>query len=126
MAERQKARAEQTIMQMIAQLLQRRVKDPRVSQVSIIDVRLSKDYSVAKILYNIVGGEGDSDEVRAGLGSCKSFIRSQLKKNLRLRVIPELVFIYDVSLDRAMAIEELLQRVHEEEQTGEEEGEDDE
>jgi len=126
MAEKQKARAEEAIRQMIAELLLRRVKDPRVSQVSIIDVRLSKDYSVAKILYNIVGGEGDSEEVRKGLDSCRHFIRSQLKKNLRLRVIPELVFIYDVSLDRAMAIEELLHRIHDEEPSSNGEGGNDE
>lgn len=114
MAERHKARAEEAVRQMIAELLLRRVKDPRVSDVSIIDVKLSKDYSVAKILYNIVGG-GDSEEVQKGLDSCKRYIRSQLKQNLRLRVIPELIFIYDVSLDRAMAIEELLQKIHDEE-----------
>ena len=125
MAERHKARAEEAIRQMIAELLLRRVKDPRVSQVSIIDVRLSKDYSVAKVLYNIVGGEGDSEEVRRGLESCRHFIRGQLKNNLRLRVIPELVFIYDVSLDRAMAIEEILQRIHDEEPHSGEEGGDD-
>ncbi len=114
MAEKHKARAEEAIRQMIAELLMRRVKDPRVSDVSIIDVKLSKDYSVAKILYNIVGGR-DSEEVHKGLESCKRYIRGQLKHNLRLRVIPELVFIYDVSLDRAMAIEELLQKIHDEE-----------
>jgi len=126
MAEKQKARVEEAIRHMIAELLLRKVKDPRVSQVSIIDVRLSKDYSVAKILYNIVGGDGESEEVRKGLESCRHFIRGQLKNNMRLRVIPELVFIYDVSLDRAMAIEELLQRIHDEEPSSDGKGGDDE
>ena len=126
MAEKQKARAEEAIRHMIAELLLRRVKDPRVSHVSIVDVKLSKDYSVAKILYNIVGGDGDSEEVRKGLESCRHFIRSQLRNNLRLRVIPELVFIYDVSLDRAMALEELLHRIHEEEPSSNGEGGDNE
>ncbi len=114
MVGKHKARAEEAIRHMIAELLMRRVKDPRVTGVSIIEVKLSKDYSVAKILYNIVGG-GDSGEVQKGLESCRNYIRGQLKNNLRLRVIPELVFIYDVSLDRAMAIEELLQKIHDEE-----------
>jgi ribosome-binding factor A len=122
MAERQKARTEEAIRQMIAGLIVRRVKDPRVSGVSIIDVKLSKDHSLAKILYNIVGGEGQLDNVQQGLESCKSFIRGQLKKNLRLRTIPDLVFIYDTSLDRAMAIEELIQRIHDEQRPPDEEG----
>lgn len=115
MVDRQKARTEEAIRQMIAELIVRRVKDPRVSAVSIIDVRLSKDHSLAKILYNIVGGSDRLDSVQEGLESCKNFIRGQLKRHLRLRVIPELVFKYDVSLDRAMAIEELIQKVHDEE-----------
>ena len=114
MAEKQKARAEESIRQIVAELLMRKVNDPRVSGVSIINVELSKDYSVAKILYNIVGGAGDSEEVRAGLESCRHFVRGQLRNSIRLRVIPELVFIYDVSLDRAMAIEDILQQIHEE------------
>jgi ribosome-binding factor A len=125
MAERKKARAEEAIRQIVAELLLRRVKDPRVSGVSIIDVKLSKDYSVAKILYNIVGGGGDSEEVRKGLESCRHFIRGQLRNSLRLRVIPELIFIYDVSLDRAMAIEELLQQIHDDEASSNGEGGDD-
>jgi ribosome-binding factor A len=122
MVDRQKARTEEAIRQMIAELIVRRVKDPRVSAVSIIDVRLSKDHSLAKILYNIVGGKERQDKVQEGLESCKNFIRGQLKKNLRLRVIPELVFMYDVSLDRAMAIEELIQRIHDEENPPDDEG----
>jgi len=126
MAERQKARAEETIKHTIAELLLRRVKDPRVSGVSIIDVKLSKDYSVAKILYNVVGGGGESEEAQKGLASCRNYIRGQLKSAVRLRVIPELVFIYDVSLDRAMAIEELLQKIHDEEPAADGEETDDE
>ena len=125
MSERNKARAEEAIRQVVAELLMRRVKDPRVSGVSVIDVKLSKDYSVAKILYNVVGGGGDSEEARKGLESCRRFIRGQLSNSLRLRVIPELVFIYDASLDRAMAIEELLHQIHEEESSSNGEEDDD-
>lgn len=125
MSERNKARAEEAIRQVVAELLMRRVKDPRVSGVSVIDVKLSKDYSVAKILYNVVGGGGDSEEARKGLESCKRFIRGQLGNSLRLRVIPELIFIYDASLDRAMAIEELLHQIHEEEPSSNGEEDDD-
>ena len=111
MDDKHKGRVEESIHQMIAELLIRRVKDPRVKFVSITGVEASKDYSVAKILYNVVGGNEDLENVKKGLTSCRGFIRSQIKKKLRLRVIPELVFIYDSSLDRAMAIEELLQKI---------------
>lgn len=115
MSEKQKGRAKELIRQRVADLLIRRVKDPRVSGVSIIDVDLSADYSFAKIYYNIVGGSERLEEVQKGLDSCKSFIWSQLKKSIRFRVIPELIFEYDETLDRAMAIEELIHKIHDEE-----------
>jgi ribosome-binding factor A len=122
MDDKHKGRVEESIHQMIAELLIRRVKDPRVKFVSITGVELSKDYSVAKILYNIVGGNEDLDNVKNGLTSCRGFIRSKIKRKLRLRVIPELVFIYDSSLDRAMAIEELLQQIQDDDPSDEKVG----
>jgi ribosome-binding factor A len=118
MSDKQKARIEETIHQLIAELLMRRVKDPRVTNVSITQVSVSKDYSVAKIGYNVLGGE-PTGEIAHGLESCKGFLRGQIKKHLRMRVIPELVFQYDASLDRAMEIEELFKRIDEERDTRE-------
>jgi len=114
MSEKSKARVEEEIMALIAELLIRRVKDPRVANVSITHVVASKDYSTAKILYNIIGSAHDETAVRKGLASCAGYLRGQIAKRLRLRVIPELVFAYDVTLDRAMKIEELIERIHHE------------
>lgn len=112
-----KARIEETIHQLVAAMLMRKIKDPRVANVSIIRVEASRDYSVAKIYYNVIGG-GALEDVRKGLESCRGFMRNAVKKELRLRVIPEFVFIYDSTLDRAMALEELISRIHEEEPAG--------
>ncbi len=115
MSDRARARIEETIHQLVAELLVRRVKDPRVANVSITLVKTSKDYTLAKILYNVIGGSDDLADVAAGLRSCSGFIRSQIRNHLRMRVIPELTFIYDASLDKAMAIEEIIQNIHDEE-----------
>jgi len=124
LSEKNKGRVEETIRYLIAEALLRRVKDPRVSAVSITSVEVSRDYSFARIMYNIVGGSGDLDNVKRGLDSCKGFIRSLLKGKLKTRVIPELAFIYDESLDRAMKIENLIEKMHEEEkESSEEDGE---
>jgi ribosome-binding factor A len=117
MNEKQKARNEDEIKVLIAEIILRRVKDPRVAHVSITHVEASNDYSVAKILYNVVeGGDADIAAVQKGLDSCRSYIRTQIKKRMHLRIIPELVFIYDKSLDRAMKIEELLAQIKREEE----------
>ncbi len=123
MSEKQKARVEESIHQLIAEILVRRVKDPRVANVSITRVETSKDYSLARVLYNIIGGSGNLSDVEAGLKSCSGFIRKQIRGHLRLRVIPELTFIYDVSLDRAMEIESLIQTIRDEEMEREDEDE---
>ncbi|MBN2070657.1 MAG: 30S ribosome-binding factor RbfA [Candidatus Krumholzibacteriota bacterium] len=110
-----KGRIEETIHQLVADLLVRRVKDPRVENVSIIRVSVSRDYSVAKLYFNIIGGSDDLEQVEVGLKSARGYIRNSIKKKLRLRVIPELIFIYDSSLDKAMALEEIIVKMHEDE-----------
>jgi len=116
MNEKQRARNEEEIKELLAELILRRVKDPRVTNVSITHVEASTDYSVAKVLYNVVeGGQTDVAAVQKGLESCKRYLRTQIMKRMRLRVTPELVFIYDKSLDRAMKIEELLAQIRREE-----------
>mgnify|MGYP006278627883 CR=1 FL=1 len=124
MTEKNKGRVEETIRQLVARLLMRKVKDPRVSDVSLTRVEVSRDYSVAKIYYNLIGGSPPEkiSEAENGLASSKGYIRSQIRSRLRLRVIPELIFIYDASLDRAMHIEELIGRIHEEKERAGEEG----
>ncbi|MBN1884054.1 MAG: 30S ribosome-binding factor RbfA [Candidatus Krumholzibacteriota bacterium] len=111
MSEKHRARIEETIHQLIAELLVRRVKDPRVANVSVTAVTVSRDYAVAKIKYNIIGSGDDPADVQRGLESSRGWIRGQIKGHLRLRTIPELVFSYDDSLDRAMRIEGLLQKI---------------
>jgi ribosome-binding factor A len=122
MSEKSKARVEEEIMALIAELLLRRVKDPRVANVSITHVEAAKDYSSAKILYNVIGGTADPAAVQKGLASASGYIRGQIAKRLRLRVIPELYFRYDTSLDRAMKIEELIDKIHHEDEEREKGG----
>lgn len=122
MSEKHKARVEDEIMALVAELILRRVKDPRVANVSITRVEAAKDYSTAKIFYNIIGGSSDPAAVQQGLVSCARFLRGQIGRRLRLRVIPELIFRYDVSLDRAMKIDELIDRIHREEAERDESG----
>lgn len=115
MSEKHRARIEETIHHLIAGLLQRRTKDPRVSNVSVTKVELSKDYALARILYNIIGSADEIAEVQRGLERGSGWMRNQIKSRLRLRTIPELVFEYDDSLDRAMRIEGLLEEIKREE-----------
>ena len=125
MSERIKGRIEQTIRQTVASLIMLKVKDPRVADVSILRVDVSKDYSIAKIYFNLIGGSEPDKvaEAEKGLQSSSGYMRMHVKKHLKLRVIPELVFKYDSSLDRAMHLEEIIESIHTEDEAGEPEGE---
>lgn len=114
MSERIKGRVEQTIRLIVAELLLRKVKDPRVTDVSILRVEVSRDYSLAKIYFNLIGGSEPERvaEAEKGLLSSRGYMRMHVKKHLRLRVIPELLFIFDSSLDRAMHLEEIIESIH--------------
>lgn len=118
MSERNKGRIEQTVRQTVASLLMLKVKDPRVTDVSILRVDISRDYSVAKIYFNLIGGSEPERvaEAEKGLLSSRGYMRMHLKKKLKLRVIPELIFIFDSSLDRAMHLETIIESIHAEDE----------
>ena len=120
MKDKYKARMEEQLARFIAELFLRKMKDPRIANVTVQKVKAADDFSVAKVYYNMIGDDNELEEVKKGLSSCKSFIWNEVKNHFRLRKIPELIFVYDVSLDRAMKIENIIDEIHRE---SEEEGE---
>ncbi|HEY8353934.1 MAG TPA: 30S ribosome-binding factor RbfA [Methylophilaceae bacterium] len=89
----------------LADLLQFEVKDPRVSMVTITEVEVSGDLAHAKVYYSAPAA---SAELQTGLEKTTGFLRSQLGKRMMLRTVPQLHFIYDVSIDRGMRISKLI------------------
>jgi ribosome-binding factor A len=71
-------------------------------------VTVSKDLRHARIFFNILGAQHDRREVLAGLESATGFIRSKVGKQLNLRFVPNLQFVYDVTEDEAQRIDTLL------------------
>jgi len=101
-------RVNETIKEIIGDLLLNGIKDPRVGFVTITGVRTSGDLSVARVHYSVLGDEEVRSTAHKGLVSAARFIQRVLAKELKVRISPHLVFIYDDSLDRAMRIEEML------------------
>jgi len=82
----------------IAELLARDVKDPRVGFVTITRVLLTDDLRHARVLFSCLGDAAQREKSLAGLRSAAGFIKSQMTRRLKLRFAPELVFVYDSSL----------------------------
>jgi ribosome-binding factor A len=105
----------------VAEMLERRIKDPRLGFVTVTDVRVSGDTQQATIFYTVLDpgpdqGSGAHDEAAlagtaAALGSAKGLIRSEVGKQLGMRHVPTLEFVHDALPDSARQIDDLLEQV---------------
>jgi ribosome-binding factor A len=90
-------------------MLRNEVKDPRVSEVIVYDVVVSKDLGTAKVYFSPIDIQQDATEIMAGLQSASGYLRTQLSKILSLRKVPELRFIVDDTEVKSDRIEQLIQ-----------------
>jgi ribosome-binding factor A len=103
-------RLEEQILRLLAELVRREVKDPRVGLVTFTTVELSRDLSHAKVYFVPFDGRRTADEVGAALASAAGFLRNHLKKQLEIRHVPELRFVVDHTIDEAARLSALINR----------------
>ena len=96
------------LREILAELLRRDIRDPRVRSVNLTEVKVSKDLRHAKVFFNLLGDDVDKSEVLAGLKSATGFIRAKVGKQLNLRFVPAIEFVYDETEEEARRIEDLL------------------
>lgn len=129
MESRRRARLNELLKREISRILRREVRDPRVGVPTVTGVEVTPDLWSAKVHVRLTGEEKEREETVAGLAAAAPFVRKHLG-DLRLRRIPELVFVEDRTLDHAQRIEAILDEVapgpeEDEAEEGEEEGEED-
>jgi ribosome-binding factor A len=95
----------------ISELLVRKVKDPRLELVTITGVKISPDLKLARIYFSRFGSTEDLNKVMEGLQSSAGFLRRELGQRMKLRYVPELVFIHDTSFEYGDRIESLLKDI---------------
>lgn len=98
------------IQVIVAEMLERRIKDPRLGFVTITDVRVTGDSQQASIYYTVLGTDEELESTAAALESAKGLIRSEVAKQLGMRIVPTLTFIPDVLPENARALDEVLAR----------------
>lgn len=101
-------RVAEALQELIAELLLREIKDPRIGLVTITGVRVSPDLRHARVLFSRLGEASEREQSLAGLRSAAGFIRSQIARRLNLRVAPEIAFEYDPGLELAERVAKLL------------------
>lgn len=103
-------RIESEMHRVLAELIAREVKDPRVGHVTITAVEMLNDMSAARVLFVPFAGEHDADEVLAGLTRAAGFLRGEVGRRLSLRHAPRLEFKLDESIERAQRLTSLIDK----------------
>ena len=115
MSDKRVRRIGEEIKKTVSALILRELKDPRVdSLASITHVEVSRDYSIAKI-YVSTFDETLREGTIEGLNSAKGFIKRELSKDLKLRVMPDLIFVPDDSIEKSFEFYDILNKVQKEE-----------
>jgi ribosome-binding factor A len=96
-------------------LVRDEIRDPRLSGISITEVKVDRELSYADIYVSAVEGISRSKEILEGLESASGFIRKTLSDRIELRAFPRLRFHWDITPERADRIEQLLISIREEE-----------
>jgi len=94
----------------VVAILRFKVKDPRTQWITINDVEVTDNNSVAKVYWTVLN-EAKRHDVEKALEMAKGFIRSELSKGFKTYTIPQLKFIYDESLARGSKILSILNEV---------------
>jgi ribosome-binding factor A len=105
--------------QEIADILMRKIKDPRIGFVTVTDVELSDDLRNAKVFVSVYGG--NKEETFKGLNSASAFIRSELGRRMTMRSVPEILFRFDDTVEHGAHIMELLHEIEKKQEQGTEE-----
>lgn len=105
------------IKQNISIIIDREINDPDKGFVTITHVKISPDLSIASIYFTVLGDDAQKEKSIATLNRAKNFIRAELAPRLKLRNVPDLRFFADDTLEYARKIENLLQKVKEQDKT---------
>ena len=123
MTEKRAGRVAEAIKEEVSNILQRKLKDPRIGFCSVVDVEVSNDLQHAKVFVSVLGDEEKRQATLAGLESARGFIRTEVGRRIRLRHTPEVVFRLDTSIERGARVNQLLNEIRREGEKGHGSGE---
>jgi ribosome-binding factor A len=94
----------------VAEMLETRVKDPRLGFVTVTDARITGDLRDATVFYTVYGDETARADTAAALESAKGVLRTEVGRQTGVRFTPSLTFVADALPDTAKHIDDLLER----------------
>src|SRR3712207_4301398 len=103
-------RVDEAIREVLSDAMSQGLKDPRIGFVTVTDVKTTPDLRRATVYVSVLGTESERTASLEGLRSAHGVLQRRLGSELHMKRTPTLDFEYDDTLDRAMRVEELLDR----------------
>ncbi len=101
-------RVAEQLQRELADIIRTGVQDPRVGMVTITEVVVSRELDAAKVFFTLLGPQEQALQSMDALNRAAGFIRSQLGPRMRLRIVPQLSFVYDTSVARGAYLSHLI------------------
>ena len=114
-------RVAQMVQQLLGEIFARGMRDPRIGLVTITGVKMSPDLREARVYWTVHGDPEQRKHTARGLENARGWLRHEVGTELKLRLTPDLHFIYDEAIDRGERIEQLIRQVHDQEREREDE-----
>ena len=99
------------IQKEVSEIIQFSLKDPKIGFITITDVTVTNDLSIAKVYVSFLGQQAREEAGMKALTRSKGYIRSELAKRMSIRKVPELIFKIDDSLERGNKIEKIISEI---------------
>ena len=105
-------RLAERIQVIVAETIERRIKDPRMGFVTITDVRVTGDLREATVFYTVLGDPTEQDDTAAALESARGMLRTEVGRQTGIRYTPSLAFVADAIPENARHLDDLLRQAH--------------
>jgi ribosome-binding factor A len=103
-------RVNEAVRQVLSDAVAQDLKDPRIGFVTVTDVKTTPDLRQSRVYVSVLGTPAEREATLAGLASAHGPLQRRLARELRMKRTPTLDFVYDDTTDRAMRLEQLIER----------------
>ena len=101
-------RIAEQVQRELSDIVRLELKDPRIGMITITDVEVTPDNAHARVYFTLLGDASKVEETTGALEHAAGFLRSQLAQRLKLRIVPQLQFKYDSSVERGVRLSQLI------------------
>lgn len=104
-------RVAQALKEELSRIIHEELKDPRMGFVTVTAVNVTKDLRRVRVSYSVYGDEEAKKKTKQALASASGFIRRLIGERIRLRLVPEIVFELDRTVEYVDTVERLLDKI---------------